>query len=159
VAFESLSPLSRILKGLPLGVGLPQEARITRGHSCVLCRHRKIKCDGQRPCRNCQKSRAVCVAAEIVPARKRKRKEEDIMARLRRAEDALSKAGLKIEDDDEYADARGGSESGGTILVEIGKRQVTVDRECRIEDGKLIVERGQSQYCETQVTPALVLIS
>jgi hypothetical protein len=99
------------------------------------------------------------VAAEIVPARKRKRKEEDIVARLRRAEEALSKAGLKIADNDEYADVGDTSESGDTVLMETGKRKVTVHKERSIEDGKLIVKRGQSRYFETQVIPALVSIS
>jgi hypothetical protein len=99
------------------------------------------------------------MAAEIAPARKRKRKTEDIVARLRRAEEALNKAGLKIADGDEYAGVGDASESGGTVLMETGKRKVTVDSERRIEDGKLIVERGQSRYFETQVIPALVIIS
>ena len=101
------------------------------------------------------------MAAEIVPVKRRKRTEEDIAARLKRAEDALNKAGLKIAGDDEcvYADVGDGSESVGTILMETGKRKVTLDRERRIEDGKLIVERGQSRYFETQVIPALVSIS
>jgi hypothetical protein len=129
---------------------LPQEAKakITRGHSCVLCRRRKIKCDGQRPCHNCQKSRAECVAAEVVPTRRRKRKQGEIEARLRRAEEALSKAGLKIEDDDEYVDVGDGSESGATVLTENEKGRAAKDRDRTVEDGKLIVERGQSRYIE-----------
>lgn len=43
----------------------------------------------------------MCVAAEVVPARRKKRKQEDLAERLKRAEDVISKAGLKIDNDDE----------------------------------------------------------
>lgn len=119
------------------------ETKITRGHSCVLCRRRKIKCDGQHPCQNCIKARAECTAPEIVPARRRKRKQEDTAAKLKRYEEIISKAGLKAEEEEEEAESEevwtertmslGVSDEGGTRDVEWGK---------------LIVEKGQSRYIE-----------
>ena len=70
------------------------------------------------------------------------------MARLRRAEEALSKAGLKIEDDDGDVDLGHGSEDITTTTLEIGKEKIVVDSHRTIEDGKLIVDRGQSRYME-----------
>lgn len=125
-----------------------REAGVTRGHSCVLCRRRKIKCDGQRPCGNCQRSQTGCVAVEAVP--RKKRTQADLATRLRRAEEALSKAGLKIEDDDDYsnittADAK---EKNETVLMDPKKGASTMREYHTIEDGKLIVEKGQSRYIE-----------
>ncbi|KAF4972081.1 hypothetical protein FZEAL_9674 [Fusarium zealandicum] len=37
------------------------EARITRGHSCVPCQHRKIRCNGQSPCAHCIRTGKDCV--------------------------------------------------------------------------------------------------
>jgi hypothetical protein len=37
------------------------EFRITRGHSCVPCQHRKIRCTGQAPCAYCIKTGKDCV--------------------------------------------------------------------------------------------------
>jgi hypothetical protein len=38
------------------------DAKITRGHSCVSCQQRKVKCDGQRPCSACSKYGKECVS-------------------------------------------------------------------------------------------------
>ena len=48
---------------------------ITRGHSCVACALRKVRCDGQRPCSTCRKSDAQCISKPVQPARSRRAKE------------------------------------------------------------------------------------
>jgi hypothetical protein len=142
--------MSSILPSLSTSEGPLRKANITRGHSCVLCRRRKIKCDGERPCQNCQRSRATCIAAEFAPSKGRKRKQEDISQRLKRAEEALNKAGLKIDDDDnEYVDVGNGSESGSASLMETGIGHTAKERDGTIADGKLIVDKGWSRYIES----------
>ncbi|THZ71272.1 hypothetical protein D6C85_05404 [Aureobasidium pullulans] len=42
---------------------------ITRGHSCMTCSARKVRCDGQRPCATCTKSAVPCSSKPTQPAR------------------------------------------------------------------------------------------
>jgi hypothetical protein len=48
---------------------------ITRGHSCVACALRKVRCDGQRPCSTCRKSDTQCLSKPVQSARTRRAKE------------------------------------------------------------------------------------
>ena len=88
------------------------------------------------------------MAAEITPAKRRKRKQEDIAARLKRAEETLSKAGLKIEDEDEMFDAGDGDERDATVSMDSEIFKPYLDKPRTIDDGKLIVEKGQTRYIE-----------
>lgn len=76
--------------------------KITRGHSCVLCQQRKVKCDRQKPCSNCIKARAECIPSAPTVPRRRRRKftEQDLSARLKKYEYLLKKHGVKVEDDE-----------------------------------------------------------
>ncbi|KAI1282854.1 fungal-specific transcription factor domain-containing protein [Xylaria sp. FL0933] len=63
--------------------------------SCTSCRARKLKCDKQNPCRNCERSGAECV----FPARKRiqrprKTKNSELLQRLNRLESIVGRVGL-----------------------------------------------------------------
>ena len=73
--------------------------KITRGHSCILCQQRKVKCDRQKPCSNCTKARVECVASTPTHPRRRRRKltEIDLAARLRRYEQLLRDHGVPEE--------------------------------------------------------------
>src|ERR1700721_2554879 len=79
----------------------PPTSKITRGHSCILCQQRKVKCDRQKPCSNCIKSRVDCIPSPPAPPRRRKRQnpELELAARLRRCEELLKSHGVKIESD------------------------------------------------------------
>jgi len=95
-----LATPSRTPEGAP-----PPSPKITRGHSCVLCQNRKVKCDRQKPCSNCIKARAECIpSAPSVPRRRRRKlSEQDLAARLRRYEHLLKKNGVKIDEEDDEA--------------------------------------------------------
>lgn len=84
----------------------PQEptTKITRGHSCILCQQRKVKCDRQKPCANCVKARAECIVASPSQPRRRRKKltESDLVMRLRRYEHLLKANGIKVEPSDIY---------------------------------------------------------
>ncbi|KAK9773797.1 putative Fungal-specific transcription factor domain-containing protein [Seiridium cardinale] len=57
--------------------------------ACVLCQHRKIKCDRHSPCSNCLKAGVTCTPSTPAPARKRRRPNQDLQQRLARCEELL----------------------------------------------------------------------
>ncbi|KAH7165659.1 fungal-specific transcription factor domain-containing protein [Dactylonectria macrodidyma] len=57
--------------------------------ACVLCQHRKIKCDRNTPCSNCIKANVTCTPSIPAPARKRRRPNQDLQERLARCEELL----------------------------------------------------------------------
>ncbi|KAK3945772.1 putative fungal-specific transcription factor domain-protein [Diplogelasinospora grovesii] len=57
--------------------------------ACVLCQHRKIKCDRTFPCANCLKANVKCTPSTPAPARKRRRPNQDLQERLARCEELL----------------------------------------------------------------------
>ncbi|KAK0719636.1 fungal-specific transcription factor domain-containing protein [Lasiosphaeris hirsuta] len=57
--------------------------------ACVLCQHRKIKCDRTFPCANCTKANVKCTPSTPAPARKRRRPNQDLQERLARCEELL----------------------------------------------------------------------
>src|SRR5436305_891065 len=84
----------------PLGA-----VKITRGHSCVLCYQRKVKCNGQRPCSTCRKSQVECISKAPTALKRKVRpmtvKEDYLLERLRRCEALLKLHGLNLEDNNE----------------------------------------------------------
>ncbi|GJN85276.1 hypothetical protein PLIIFM63780_008840 [Purpureocillium lilacinum] len=63
--------------------------RHARVLACVLCQHRKIKCDRNFPCANCVKANVTCTPSTPAPARKRRRPNQDLQERLARCEELL----------------------------------------------------------------------
>lgn len=47
-------------------------SKITRGHSCVSCQRRKVRCNGQKPCSSCTKTGVECVTVAHSPLQQRK---------------------------------------------------------------------------------------
>ncbi|KAG9193153.1 hypothetical protein G6011_03188 [Alternaria panax] len=82
---DALSPLAAASK--------PQ-----RVLSCVLCAHRKVKCDRKSPCSNCIKAGAQCTSAATIPRQRRRRfPERELLDRLRHYEDLLKKNGIAFQ--------------------------------------------------------------
>lgn len=77
----------------------PAVMKLTRGHSCVLCQQRKVRCDKQKPCANCLKAQVECRVVPPQPPRRRKKKphERDLIDRLRKYESLLSQHGVNFE--------------------------------------------------------------
>jgi hypothetical protein len=65
---------------------VPRHPRVL---ACVLCQHRKIKCDRNTPCSNCLKANVTCTPSTPAPARKRRRPNQDLQERLARCEALL----------------------------------------------------------------------
>ena len=128
--------------------------KITRGHSCILCYQRKVKCDGQRPCSTCRKSQAECISkTPTAPRRKVKTlaaKEDQLLERLRRCEALLKLHGLNLDDNEgitgtctaDTVNARGVHEESKSPDSHPGTE---------VDNGKLIVEDGHSRYIEKYV--------
>jgi hypothetical protein len=73
--------------------------KVTRGHSCVLCQQRKVRCDKKKPCSNCVKAGVDCRVVPPQPPRRRKKRipERDLVDRLRKYETLLSQHGIEFE--------------------------------------------------------------
>ncbi|KAF4466599.1 transcription factor [Fusarium albosuccineum] len=67
----------------------PGSHKAPRVLACVLCQHRKIKCDRNTPCSNCLKANVTCTPSTPAPARKRRRPNQDLQERLARCEQLL----------------------------------------------------------------------
>ncbi|KAI1381965.1 hypothetical protein F4677DRAFT_451912 [Hypoxylon crocopeplum] len=73
--------------------------KVTRGHSCVLCQQRKVRCDKSKPCSNCVKAGVECRVVAPQPPRRRKKRipERDLVDRLRKYEALLSQNGIEFD--------------------------------------------------------------
>lgn len=79
--------------------------KVTRGHSCVLCQQRKVRCDRAKPCSNCVRAKAECRVVPPQPPRRRaaakKRQvllgERELIERLRRYEALLAEKGVEVD--------------------------------------------------------------
>jgi hypothetical protein len=119
--------------------------KITRGHSCVLCFQRKVKCDGQRPCSTCVKAQVECIAKAPTLPRRRKAQisKGDLLARLRRCEELLEIHGVKVEDEIE---APRPTDQHMTHSTDDSRSP-----ESTADIGKLVIERGHSRYFENDL--------
>lgn len=83
----------------PVPVQDPSVMKLTRGHSCVLCQQRKVRCDKQKPCANCVKAQVECRVVPPQPPRRRKKKphERDLIERLKKYENLLSQHGVSFD--------------------------------------------------------------
>ncbi|TLS28477.1 hypothetical protein PpBr36_01294 [Pyricularia pennisetigena] len=75
--------------------------KVTRGHSCVLCQKRKVRCDKTKPCSNCVKAGVEChVEPPLPPNRSRGAKktlQRDLINRLKRYESLLAQHGVAFD--------------------------------------------------------------
>lgn len=101
-------------------------------HSCVVCATRKIKCDRKEPCGNCVKGKSQCIFRNPAPPRRRKKgaAQNDVLERLKRAEELLSIR----------SDATENSPLNNMVF-----RMADINLENR---GKLINENGSSRYLD-----------
>ncbi|KAE8383205.1 fungal-specific transcription factor domain-containing protein [Aspergillus bertholletiae] len=74
-------------------------SNLTRGHSCVLCQQRKVRCDQQKPCANCVRAQVECRVLPPQAPRRRKKKltERDLIDRVRKYEALLSQHGVSFD--------------------------------------------------------------
>ena len=113
--------------------------KILRGHSCVLCQQRKVKCDRQKPCSNCVKARAECIPSVPTVPRRRRRKfsEQDLATKVRRYEHLLKKHGVKLEEDDSSDGSRAAN-----------KEKDWCPTATKGSSGMMLADREHSRYVE-----------
>jgi hypothetical protein len=101
------------------------QTKLTRGHSCIACYQRKVKCDGQRPCSTCVKTSR---AAECRSARPL----GQLMLRLKRYEHLLMANGIPL-------DASASEESEANMLD---------GPDSEIDDGHVIIQGGHPRFVQ-----------
>jgi hypothetical protein len=127
-------------------------SKITRGHSCILCQQRKVRCDKQKPCSNCIKARAECIPSAPAGPRRRRRKltETDLVGRLRRYEHLLKKHGVKLDDEDD-GEAENNEDGERPDSSVEGPFSLNVPRAPGAEKGALLSYKGNTHYVEKYV--------
>lgn len=147
--------LTNASKMSSLPTAAPASSKITRGHSCVLCQQRKVKCDRRQPCSNCVKARVECVAsAPPAPRRRKKIPTSDLAARLQRCEDLLKKHGVKVEEEEEKKHTSHEDEVEMDMLDmemgQLGPSMLGVPRKTHVSkpQGTLIADKGNTYYIE-----------
>ncbi|KAJ0117153.1 C6 zinc finger domain-containing protein [Diaporthe amygdali] len=147
-ASTSSSPAASTAASVSQGAGtnanVPQKP--PRILACVLCQHRKIKCDRNFPCANCVKANVTCTPSTPAPARKRRRPNQDLQERLARCEELLK----------EYASAKPPSPSPANSPE---PKRAKLERPPEFTDpaakwkpaGQLIEEDGGLRFMESRV--------
>ncbi|RJE18774.1 Transcription factor [Aspergillus sclerotialis] len=110
--------------------------RITRGHSCLFCRQKKVRCDGQRPCSTCVRNGEQCRAGQRAEPPNRRRinppaASDRLLQRLRLYEEALQANGIEVDE--------GHPPSPCPVLR---------DPPMSPPKGQMIIKSGSSQYVE-----------
>ncbi|KAK5988371.1 Aurofusarin cluster transcription factor aurR2 [Cladobotryum mycophilum] len=113
------------------------QVKLTRGHSCVACHQRKVKCDGKRPCSTCVKSSraADCRSARPSSSRQSAVTDQTLLLRLRRYEHLLIANGIPLNGqpgEEEGTPSRDTMETDG-------------------DDGHMIIQRGHPRFVENVI--------
>ena len=121
--------------------------------SCVLCAQRKVRCDREFPCANCNKAGAQCIAGATIPRQRRRRfAERELLERLRHYEDLLRKNGVAFRP----------LHASSSLSTELDERSDSRGREGSRAQSSTIAntENAQAKYTEAvalQETPLTVL--
>ncbi|KAM0340870.1 hypothetical protein ACHAPU_010286 [Fusarium lateritium] len=115
--------------------------------ACVLCQHRKIKCDRNTPCSNCIKANVTCTPSTPAPARKRRRPNQDLQERLARCEQLLK----------QYADgsvpspsAVGNSPAPSGSVSDYPATPTNIDGQSKWKPaGKMVKEEGGVRFMDS----------
>jgi hypothetical protein len=128
--------------------------------ACVLCQHRKIKCDRNTPCSNCVKANVTCTPSTPAPARKRRRPNHDLQERLARCEQLLKQyAGGAVPSVGEVQAATAStstpSPSTAAVRAEIpdlspGGTEVP-DKSIAGHPGIMIKQEGSARFTDSQL--------
>ncbi|TLD27189.1 hypothetical protein PspLS_05021 [Pyricularia sp. CBS 133598] len=100
-ASTSAPGVSNVTKSGPAAPPAESIVKVTRGHSCVLCQKRKVRCDKTKPCSNCVKAGVEChVEPPLPPNRTRGAKktlQRDLINRLKRYESLMAQHGVAFD--------------------------------------------------------------
>lgn len=133
---------------------------ITRGHACITCSQRKVKCDGKRPCSSCVRggrasdchspSTTASLAARVRDARA---KELVLVRRLRHYESLLTAHGISFSNTpDQSPVVNQGDPNDDSRLHSFARaRTMTPDSSPRSDEGHVIRHRGHPRFVDKYV--------
>ncbi|KAJ5136070.1 hypothetical protein N7448_004624 [Penicillium atrosanguineum] len=103
---------------------------LTRGHSCVLCQQRKVRCDQQKPCSNCIRAQVECKVVAPQPARRRKKKlhERDLIERLKKYEALMTQHGIDFDSVGDVGDEATEADTNAGEKNEFSREQFSTSR-------------------------------
>ncbi|RDW85406.1 hypothetical protein BP5796_03731 [Coleophoma crateriformis] len=126
--------------------------KITRGHSCLVCQQRKVKCDGQRPCLTCSKNGVDCVTKPPAQPRRRKDRQaprQDVLSRIQNLEREL------LITKSEEKDSTGSTPTLGTTNPEPTPTASSSRSPKKNSDGVMVQEGEHSRYVENNLWASL----
>ncbi|KAK3318733.1 fungal-specific transcription factor domain-containing protein [Apodospora peruviana] len=107
-----------------------------RGHSCVTCYQRKVKCDGRRPCSTCVRHArgGECRSSKAVGSAS----DQAVLARLRRYEALLTANGIPLT-------ATRSEGDDGDVDDDVVRESIESD------DGHNIIQRGHPRFVDNVI--------
>lgn len=122
--------------------------KVTRGHSCLACYQRKVRCDGKRPCSTCAKNGTECRPATRQAKALRSREapnatdHDRLLTHLRRCEELLVAHGIDVETHQRT--------SGDDVSMRESLSPGVED-----DDGHMIVQHGHTRFVENALWKGL----
>ncbi|KAM7198417.1 C6 transcription factor domain containing protein [Naviculisporaceae sp. PSN 640] len=130
---------------------------ITRGHACITCSQRKVKCDGKRPCSSCVRtgrasdchsaSTPTSLAARIRDARA---KELVLLRRLRHYENLLTTHGISFSKNPELTPAgnQGDLQDDSSLHMLTQTLDLALDSSPKPDAGHVIKHGGHPRFVD-----------
>ncbi|KAK2616923.1 hypothetical protein QQS21_000011 [Conoideocrella luteorostrata] len=131
--------MSSVVGDRPQTVASP---KLSRGHSCVVCYQRKVKCDGKRPCSTCVRySRAAdCRSARsLASIREVAANERALLLRLKRYEHLLIVNGIPLN-------GPAGEDGEARMIETTGSED---------DDGHVIIQGGHPRFVDNVIWNSL----
>ncbi|MCJ1437531.1 hypothetical protein MMC27_006918 [Xylographa pallens] len=120
----------------------PIISKTPKVHSCILCRHRRVRCDRKQPCSNCVRAGAECRANNPAPPNRAKkgRLGESLYPKIQRPEQGVAGENADGPGSEQASDV--GGEHRGTSLSTLRGKFIVEDGKPRYVDSDLWTELG-----------------
>ena len=146
---------------MPLGLAAEQSgsgADLKR-YSCLICRQRKVKCDRNTPCSNCDKAGKQCSFVPPVRGKRKRTKspKEGLHAKLKRYEELLKSCGVSFEQCECGINTESDSETASQPDVEMNEDALPPSKDrgdpygLKEPRAVLITKEGVSRYLDGYV--------
>ncbi|KAF2758493.1 hypothetical protein EJ05DRAFT_475798 [Pseudovirgaria hyperparasitica] len=138
----------------------PSGPTSVKPYACVLCSRRKVRCDRLvGGCTNCTKARVECVYIAPAPPRRRKRGEKppetDLVLKLKRYEELLTRLGVRLDGDEQQSSEQGDSGTATARLGNVtlaGEKTPDTDLDSPgLEYGMVIGDKDNTRYLANQL--------
>ncbi|RMJ29048.1 Transcription factor [Aspergillus sp. HF37] len=123
--------------------------------SCLSCRQRKVKCDRQNPCSNCDRTGSECIfppGPGRAPKRPRGARDPRLLERLWKLEGIVCRLGAELDSDDEDPKGdTGNNDKPGTVSQRESQTNPTIEQEF----GRLLIDETRSCYVGNRLWASL----